>query len=282
MSTRLRVATYNVRNLFGATAGDNAKSSKEINRLRYVIDTIGADIIALQEVGSQAMFAQVNKRLKRPFPYAEVWAGNSTRGIHLAFLSRLPLTLTSHRDTLLTDTSGTQLFEYASETDANADKPSVLKLQRDLLRAEIVLSENHTLALFNVHLKSKTNRPWLKLDSDTVRAAETTAIARIVSVYAQQHPEHSLVLLGDFNDLAHSKALEPLAQLQFEDPLATKLAQSGANPSTYWPKRRMRIDRVLCNRTSRWQAVDAQIHVNLAAREASDHYPVFTDFQYGD
>ena len=128
----------------------------------------------LQEVGSATALNELNERLKRPFSFAEVLPGNSDRDIHLAILSQSPFQLTSHREQTLSDESGQPLYEFDSEVAADNDAASVLKLQRDLMLAEVGPGGDPPLAVFNVHLKSKTNREWRLLGADVVRSARVS------------------------------------------------------------------------------------------------------------
>ena len=70
--------------------------------------------------------------------------------------------------------------------------------------AEIDLGMDEPLAVFNVHLKSKTNRPWRALAADVVRSAESRAMARIVADHLQEHPDRVVLVAGDFNDTRRS------------------------------------------------------------------------------
>lgn len=83
-------------------------------------------------------------------------------------------------------------------------------------------------------------------------------------------------MLGDLNDLLSSDALQPLRELPLQDVVGVQLRRAGRNPSTYWPKRRMRIDHILLDATlvARLVPDSAIIHANNMARTASDHYPV--------
>jgi endonuclease/exonuclease/phosphatase family metal-dependent hydrolase len=279
----VRVATYNVRNLFTAAEAElrglEPRSEAELKALAGTVRVVGADVLLLQEVGSLEALEDLNGRLDNPYPFADVLPTNSARGIHLAVLSREPFELASHREVLLQDEEGAPLFEYDSEADAVADRAQPLRFQRDLMLAEIDLGMDEPLAVFNVHLKSKTNRPWRALAADVVRSAESRAMARIVADHLQTHPDRVVLLAGDFNDTRRSEALSPIFELPIVDPLGATLAATNRNPSTYWPKRRMRLDFVLCAERAGHlvQPGTAKIHRSERARRASDHYPVSLD-----
>jgi endonuclease/exonuclease/phosphatase family metal-dependent hydrolase len=277
----LRIASYNVHNLFTEAdarqqARAGAKPAKALKALGATLDAVNADTVLLQEVASPEALALVNERLSMPYPFAAVVEGNSERGIHLAVLSREPFELTSHRHLTLADEAGLPLLEYASEAAAAADQPTPLQIQRDLLQIELDLADEGVLTLFNVHLKSKTNRSWRRLAADDVRAAEARQIAGLLGNYLHAYPERPVLLGGDFNDLRSSECLAPLFELPLADPLGELLAKTGGNPSTYWPKRRMRLDFLLLSPEAARRLVpnSPQIHSGQRAKRASDHYPV--------
>lgn len=282
----MRICTYNVRNLFLAGLGgeqgnstDIAHSTKvpaEFRSLVKIVDKVAADVLCLQEVSTFSALHALNEALTRPFEHIEVLPGNSNRGIHLATMSRYPFELTSHRDLLLADESGAELAEYATQADAENLRPTHLRFQRDLLLAEIAVDSQRPLAIFNTHLKSKTNRPWRLLAADTIRDAESRTIRTVVSAYATEHADRPTVLLGDFNDKRSSDSVSRLFSMAFTDPLDAQLRRQGRNPSTYWPRRRMRIDHILLSARARdlLQKGSARIHASHAAKRASDHYPV--------
>ena len=277
----MRIATYNVQNLFTEPDARRqqravAKPAKALKALAGTLGALTADVVMLQEVGSAAALEQVNAQLASPYPYSAVVEGNSERGIHLAALSREPFELRSHRELSLHDEDGAQLLEYASETAAGLQRATPISIQRDLLRIELDLADQGVLALFNVHLKSKTNRPWRRLAADDVRAAEARQIAEVVGDYLLKHPQRPVLLGGDFNDLRSSDSLRPIFALPLADPLGEQLARTGRNPSTYWPKRRMRLDFLLLSEAAHSRVVpdSARIHADQRAKRASDHYPV--------
>lgn len=277
----MRIGTYNVRNLFvaddaGRRAGE-LKPEKELKALAGTVDKVGADVWCLQEVGSREALECLNATLKSPFPHIGWEPGNSARGIHLAVLSRLPLTLTSHRHRVLKDESGAPMFEYPSVEDAARRRKAPLRFQRDVLLAEVDVDRSGTVAVFNTHLKSRADVDWRNNGADEVRAAEARELARILERYQSTHPERPVLLAGDFNDTRHSEALRPLRALV--DPVGEALKRRGGNPSTYWPKRRARIDLILISPHLRPCVVDDSptIHRSQMAERASDHVPVTVD-----
>ena len=283
----MRIASYNVQNLFtepDAALQERAvaKPDKALKALAGTLDGLSADVVLLQEVGSTAALEQVNARLISPYPFSAVVESNSERGIHLATLSREPFELRSHRELSLHDDSGVQLLEYGSEAAAALQQATSIRIQRDLLRIELDLADQGVLTLFNVHLKSKTNRSWRRLAADDVRSAEARQIAGVVGDYLDEHPHRPVLLGGDFNDLRSSDSLQPIFALPLSDPMGEQLARTGRNPSTYWPKRRMRLDFLLLSEAAKRRMVpgSALIHADQRAKRASDHYPISVELSF--
>jgi endonuclease/exonuclease/phosphatase family metal-dependent hydrolase len=271
----VRIATYNLQNLFLAGEGP-LTPQKRLRPLVRMIDQVAADLMVVQEVGSQASLQAVNAQLARPYPHCHVVPGNSVRNIHLGVLSRQPVNLSSHRSVQLSDQNDQPLAFYANQEQASLQQPVNTGFFRDVLLIETQLLDQCPLALFGLHLKSRTNQPWQLHSAQTYRLAECQALQKIVMAYANANPQRGLGLLGDFNDLLSSDALQPLQKLPLIDVIGVQLRQSGRNPSTYWPRRRMRIDHILLDQRLSGAMVDgsAVIHASNMAQSASDHYPV--------
>lgn len=268
------IATYNVKNLFLCGEGA-AKPSAELRPLLRMLAQVNADLVVLQEIGSLASLQALNAQLAHPYAQVQLRPGNSDRSIHLGVLSRYPVELTSHRETRLYDEQGAVLQDFANAHAAAAGHLTEQKFCRDLLRID-VHGLPVSLSVFAVHLKSRTNRPWRVLPADTLRAAECRALRDVMQAFMRSHPATLVALCGDFNDQLSSPALQPLTSLGLADPLGEMLQRSGRNPSTYWPKRRMRIDHILVNGPMLTHVVvdSPQIHANRMAQTASDHFPV--------
>lgn len=269
----IRIATYNVENLFAD--GEEAKPRAARRALARMINLLDADFLMLQEVGSVEVLEQLNAELASPYGFVGLIPGNSTRSIHLGVLSRYVTDLTSHRETPLYDREGEILRVYTSESDALAGHKREARMQRDVLLARFRVGVVH-VAVFGVHLKSFHTPLWMDLGTDVLREAEARCVTRLICDYRDDHPEDCVVLLGDFNDTASSDALAPIQQLDFIDPHKRWFQSLGRNPSTYWPRRRSRIDRIyLSPETADWVAEGSQtIHAGEMAKQASDHYPV--------
>jgi endonuclease/exonuclease/phosphatase family metal-dependent hydrolase len=278
----LRIATYNLKNLFVGAAGPTQtarrrappKRRAELKALAHVIGRVDADVLALQEVGGAAALDALNGLLTRPYAHARVVPGNSDRGIHLAYLSRLPFATRSHSGRALRDRQGELLREPAEEA---ADGTSALRLQRDLLRCDLAAGAEG-LTLYNVHLKSPNQPRWRQIGADEVRAAECRLIAEVIGAQQRAEPRRPVVLLGDFNAPWDSESLTPLRSLGLVNLLE---ATRPPKAPTFWPGAGAEIDLVLATAAALPYVVRGSVHVHESqrARKGSDHYPVSFELQ---
>ena len=236
-----------------------------------MIEQVQAQLLVLQEVGSLATLECLNEQLANPYPFASLVPGNSTRSIHIGVLSRYPCQLTSHRQLPLTQTDGSVLLQLEQE----GGQPQPARLQRDIVQITTGYGDL-ALTLFAVHLKSRINQAWQIVDAQTIRAAEVTALCSLVEALKVTQPEQAVVVLGDFNDQPDAALLQPLEGLGLIDLHGQAAAARGFNPTTYWPKRHCRFDRILLNSVAADLFVpdSAMMHGSRMAQQASDHYPV--------
>ena len=277
----IRIATYNVQDLFLCGEGA-AKLPRAQRALAHMIQKVAADFWLLQEVGSLASLNLLNEQLDEPFAHTYLQPGNSNRSIHLGILSRWPVSVTSHAHCALTDDHGKALLGYVDQAAALAGQAAPLRLQRDILQVELRVAAQ-PLVLFGVHLKSHAQMNWQSIATADVRAAEVRVLHVLCDRYRQTQPTVPMVLLGDFNDVASSSVFAPLDDLDLTDLHAERYTAMGRRPSTYWPKRRARIDRIVLNPAAAALALPdtAEIHNGHRAQVASDHYPVSLDLEVG-
>ena len=256
---RLRVATYNLENLFDnhdnpykPDEGTSPKSRAEIAVLARTIDALDADVLAVQEVENREMLQRLNTRLRRPYAYIEMLPGNDMRGIHCAILSRVRVVRsTGHRTWPL---EGKRVFA------------------RDVPIFELEPSPGQRLLVTSLHLKSKRS-DGSDRQSNKWRTAEAKAIVEILAELRKAGQKAPFVLLGDLNDERDSEPLAPLFG-KFVD--ATSAVAAETRYSYVYAGRKQQIDHVLH---------DGELRV-LAARfvhdkdSASDHTPVVVDYAW--
>lgn len=273
----LVVATYNVRNYTLADRltpdgfrPDYPKPEAEKAALREVIKATGADVVALQEVGGPGYLAELRRDLAAEgvdYPYGQAMlAADESRG--LAVLSRVPLgTITAHRD--LT----------AKRRGAEEAEP----VRRGLLQVEVPRTAG-AITLFVLHLKSR-----IAVDKDDPRAedqrvAEAQAVRdRILRVFPEP-ARARFVVLGDFNDLPGSRAIEAMesrGKLRIAEWIPA--ADSRGHAWTHAYARQglySRFDHVLVAEGWRHAITRAWIEDGAATASASDHRPVA--IEWGD
>ena len=282
----LRIGTYNLRNLFLDPAsidlGGTRKKSKALRSLARVVDSLDVDLWILQEVGSAISLGLLNDKLRKPYPVVELIPGNSDRSIHLGVLSRLEVHLTSHTHVRIKDEEGVVLCGYQGRKAARLGSRQPLGFSRDVLRVEFA-HHRVPFALFGVHLKSMTQPPWQDLPASRIRAAEVRALVTLIQDYQQRHPSVRILVGGDFNDLSGAEALGPLESLGYTDLHARAVTVGEEEATTYWPRKAMRLDRLLLSPETARLAVanSACIHAGDRQRLASDHYPVTIDLALG-
>ena len=253
------LASWNVRNLFDAV--DESYQDEVLSESQYrsklqalasVVDTLGADFLALQEVENLTCLRDLNAQLARPYPQIGLLEGNDKqRGIDVAFLSRLPISLVkSHAD------------------DDLPDRPGVSKnyrFSRDCL--EVVLESAPSTTILINHFKSQLGG---SKTSATKRRVQAEAVQQIAGAVAQARPEGIEVVMGDLNDRPGSWSLQPLEENLFDvfsgwpDAMrGTHRSKHGATP----------LDHILLSRDAQPRMVTAKIWKD-AGRQTSDHDPV--------
>lgn len=280
-ASRMRIATYNIRNLFDGVQNpgkepEQAKPEKELQALSLAMHEINADVIGLEEVESKPTLTAFRDRFLKDMGYREVvlLEANDERGIDVALMSRFPvLNVVSHKDVR---------FEVPGQ--------GVQGFERDLLQVRLQGPNNYTFTVFVAHLKSHHGGAV----ADVKRKAEAEAAGRIIREFEQANPRENVVVLGDFNDICTTPAVTPLVGPQNPQGLADVIRQDlGMNESvyTYHPKQyRSRIDYLLLNPNMLRDYIPKSVTLykplkdganwqKLFFYDASDHIPVTIDLE---
>lgn len=199
----LTVATYNVENYTladrlaeGVYRKAYPKPEAEKAALRAVIRQLGADVLALQEIGGEPFLAELQRDLRHDgvdYPHAAVLVADDKDRM-VAVLSKRPFTaVTRHADLS---------FKYFD---------GVQTVRRGLLEVRVAADAGE-VALFVAHLKSLyTERPDDPLAA-LQRAGEAVAVRdRVLKVF----PEPAMarfVILGDLNDHRTSRPVRALLE----------------------------------------------------------------------
>jgi len=200
---RLTIATYNVENYLATdrmAAGEYhrayPKPEAEKTALRAVIRALDADVLVLQEMGSDGYLEELRRDLKADgldYPHAAAAeAADAER--HVAVLSRIPFRRT--------------------QTHADLDFPYFggrAKVKRGLLEVVVPLGGGD-LALFAVHLRSRFTERRDDPEAAVFRAGEAGAIRDFLLRRFPDPASARFVLLGDCNDTRDSKPLRLLTR----------------------------------------------------------------------
>jgi endonuclease/exonuclease/phosphatase family metal-dependent hydrolase len=274
----LTVATYNVEN-YGSVdrmtaAGfraDYPKPEAEKAALRTVIRALGADLLALQEMGSAAALEELRRDLQAEgldYPYAALLEAEDKER-HVALLSRRPfLAVRRHADLA---------FAYRGGEE---------RVKRGLLEA-VVATPAGELTLFVVHLKSRlTEREDDPMAADR-RVAEAAAVRACVRARFPDPSAGRFVILGDCNDGARSVTLRRLAAAGAK-LLACRLPATDSRNEGWTELYRREgsyaaLDHILVSPAlvSAVRGGSARVYDGPGVEVASDHRPVVAVLQFG-
>jgi len=188
----LTVMSYNVENMFDVfddpytdDDGTDVKRRDEITAIAKAIAHADADIIVFQELENEHLLqGMVDTFLSdQGYDYVACQRTNSSRGINLGVISRLPITrLASHRYLDL---------KHPDVTDRT------WRFARDAMQITFEV-EGRALHIFNMHLKSNSSRPGDE-NSMKWRSSEALALKGLVRDVLAEDPKALVLAMGDFN-----------------------------------------------------------------------------------
>ncbi|MDR0352471.1 MAG: endonuclease/exonuclease/phosphatase family protein [Opitutaceae bacterium] len=279
LAGKLTVATYNVRNYTlesrmadGEYKKEYPKPESEKDALRAVIKALGADVLALQEMGPQSFLDELQRDLRSDgvdYPYGIVLdAQDADR--HVAVLSKRPFVSVGRHSDLS--------FGYFGKQDFV--KRGLLEVRVSAGAIGAPAAEDEVVTIFVAHLKSRyTNRPD-DPESAIRRASEAEAVRdRVLRVFPDPAKARFL-LVGDCND---TRANRPLRALSWRgDTLIADILPAedtrGEVWTLFWAKQDTyaRFDHILVSPGLRDAVVGgaAWIYDGPQVLQASDHRPV--------
>ncbi|HEY4175228.1 MAG TPA: endonuclease/exonuclease/phosphatase family protein [Kofleriaceae bacterium] len=196
----LRVATFNVRRFFDTVcdsgvcnngAYEDQPTQEEFDaratQIAAAIRTMDADVIAVEEVESQACLDALIAKLSDVMPYGVLGESGFAASVDVGILSRTPIDSSiGHQEELVLPDGRVTTFA------------------RELLEVHTHTTDGTNLIMFAAHFKSKSS------DDPARRLAEGQASARIVNDVATQNTDALVVMGGDLNDTPGSPALNAL------------------------------------------------------------------------
>jgi len=227
MPSAFKVMTWNLENLFlpGEEGGpeDQAVFDQKLAALAATILQLSPDVLAVQEVGSEAAFKALQAALEGHYPHAQLSSIPDGRGIRVGFLSRLPIE--EHED--FADFPG-GAFANISGLDRFGNPEPVTRMGRGALRVVVRPVLGLPVHLVTAHLKSKlltfpstSGEARFSPRSEDERAfvaglalLRRTAEAVTLRVRANKlllgNQDHALILLGDLNDVTDAATTQLL------------------------------------------------------------------------
>jgi len=270
-ATALVVATYNVENYVatdrqveGVFRPEYPKPEKEKAALRRVIGSLGADILALAEMGPPAYLAELQADLRRAgvaFPHAVVLeAGDPAR--HVALLSKVPFK---------------EVRRHAAVPIKLLGQPAIVK--RGVLEATFA-TDAGDLTIFVIHLKSRLTELKGDREGAQQRAAEAEAVRDLVLRRFPEPAQARFIIAGDWNDHRTSRPVRAL-QKRGKTEIGEILRGYDSRGDTWTHHFRRqdsysRIDFILVSPGLKpfLESPSARIHDGPGVREASDHRPL--------
>lgn len=259
-STEIRVATWNVENLFNdrrdspELAREHVESAsvyaERLTSIARALRELQADVVVLQEVENEQVTAEL-AAASGTYPHHVTSRGNDPRGIDIAVLSRWPIVaVRSHaNEALSTPFSPERSFSFA----------------RDCLEVVAELELGHA-AFLGVHFKSASDS-----DSRLKRHAEASRVRELAR--SSSETVGPVVVLGDFNDPPGSTTVSTLTEV---DPSGFALRSAGQTLP--------RAERYTAYVAGRPELIDDQllspavellgVEIPRAGFDQSDHWPV--------
>lgn len=280
-----RVGTYNLENYIGpATASRPVKTAEGKAKVCESILAMKADVVALQEMGTTNELLELRASLRKggiDYPHWE-WVSGFDTNIHLAVLSRFPLTARRPHtnDSFLL---GGRRFQVS----------------RGFLEVEIQAGPAYKFTLLNVHLKSR--RPIAQADETELREQEARVLREKIDACFRNNPQVNLVVTGDFNDVKDSRAVRSILgrgknKLIDLRPAEGEKADSAGSPARelnrqitwthFYEKEDVysRIDYILLSpgMAKEWLPAETSIVTVPNWGAGSDHRPLVAGFVIGD
>lgn len=203
LAARVRVGTFNVRLFFDTVCQSGTCASTDFeqvstqaafdaraNQLADAIRSLEVDVLALQELETQACLDALLQRLSGELPYGVLGELGTAGSVDVAILSRTPLTgVVGHR----------------ALTRLERPDGSRTSFTRELLEAHALASNGGEVVLFAAHFRSKSTP-----DDPGRRLAEAQVSRQLLEAAAAARPQALVLLAGDLNDTPGSPPLEAL------------------------------------------------------------------------
>lgn len=221
-----KVMTWNLENLFlpgeGGGPDDEAAFDRKLKGLAATILDLAPDVLAVQEVGSEAAFGALRAALGGRYPHARLSSLPDGRGIRVGFLSGLEIE--AHED--FADFPAGP-FGSVPGLDRFGDPEAETRMGRGALRVRVRPTSDVPVDLITAHLKSKLlsfpsasgGARFAPEDEDEravvaglalVRRAAEAVTLRVRANALLSGEGQALALLGDLNDVTDAATTQLL------------------------------------------------------------------------
>ncbi len=303
----MRIATYNLRNLFGPGVRDEYGSPFEVTEefvteyskaLLAEIVPLDADILVVEEVGSEAALRSIAKSMGEE--YRVFLANPDERGICVAVIHRITLEVASLRDV-----GGLPSLRKGEANPFGESLPPY----RDILYAKADF-DGKPVHVLGMHLKANGNLPerdesgarvppFTQRDfgDGLIRTAyykfsQARRVRELIDAILSEDSEANIVVLGDMNDVAESPMMRIITGLKDDDATrlvnATLVFSQEDKISHYYKGKGSLIDHILVSRALLPRVARVEIRntglvdqTDMREEEilASDHAPVVMELE---
>ncbi|HAL92406.1 MAG TPA: hypothetical protein DCM68_05210, partial [Verrucomicrobia bacterium] len=180
----------------GTSATLEPKPREEAEAIIGVIQQVSPDILAVQEMGDPAAWAEFKYSLRQAgLEYGhEEYLRRGKSELNLAVLSRFPIVAkNSHTD------------------DTYTIGPTKFPVMRGILEIDIAVNPQYRLRLMVAHLKSKVFHSFGQAE---MRRNEARLLNNHVRAALKESPDLNLLVVGDLNDDPNSAALREITTYQ--------------------------------------------------------------------
>lgn len=225
MPTTFKVMTWNLENLFlpGEAGGPDSQElfEQKLNTLAATILKLEPDVLAVQEVGSEAAFGALQGKVRVQYPYRQLSNLPDRRGIRIGFLSNLAF---EDAEDFADFPAGS--LQSVPGLDRFGNPEPVTRMSRGALRVTVRPTPNFPVQLVTAHLKSKllsfpstSGQARFSPRNEDERAVvaglallKRTAEAVTLRVKANEllADDQALILLGDLNDVTDAATTQIL------------------------------------------------------------------------
>jgi endonuclease/exonuclease/phosphatase family metal-dependent hydrolase len=245
---------------------NDPKPKEERDAVIAIIRKANPDVLAVQEMGSRAIFEEFRSDLKGAgldYPHTEYLQRGRSEA-NMAVLSRFPIVARqSHTD------------------DQYSIGPAEVPVGRGFIDIDIEVTPTYRFRLMAAHLKSKV---FHSLGQTEMRRNEARLLNNHVRRALKENPDLNLIVVGDMNDSPNSAAFRELTGEKQKYLQDTRPVDMERNAWTFFDPTQdvySRIDYILLSRgmwaeylpESSYAMNDLQIYL------ASDHRPIIAAFR---